>query len=181
MSAERLPHFRCPTCQQAVEREPGAEHGTCVGCDRSWLLIGHLCPSCSSYQRDESVACAVCGYALSRVCPSCRTRNWTGDDACRHCSQPLSLLNILPQTNARDTSTRLLQQMNDAAQIRIAEAQDSARRMRELEALERERLTVLQAQRQQRAARERRMLVTAFVAAALVLVALLLYGLLATV
>ena len=71
--------------------------------------------------------------------------------------------------------------MSDAARIRLTEAQDSARRMKELEALERERLTVVHAQQQQRVARERRMLVTASVAALLVLVALLLYALLAAV
>ena len=181
MTESHVPDFVCPTCQQAVEREPGSEHGICAGCSQSWPLTGHLCAVCGTYQHEESAVCSGCGYALSRICPACRARNWTGDDLCRKCHQPLSLLDILPQTNARATASRLNEQMKEATRSKVAEARDSARRMKELEAIEDQRLASLQAYQQQKANRERRMLLTAVVLALVVLMALLLYGLLVTV
>jgi hypothetical protein len=141
MTNELLHEVACPNCLNPIDIREHGRHVTCDACSSQFILRGHLCPNCSTYSEKEEPICGHCGSALTRICRKCRTSNWAGDEYCVQCGQAMDILDMIANQTAMNTADRLLNQRQQARQLKEIEELASNQRMEEMMAQEQIRLT----------------------------------------
>jgi hypothetical protein len=139
MTNEMLTEVACPNCLNPIDVREHGRHITCDACSSQFILHGHLCPNCSTYNKDEASLCGQCGAALTRICRKCTTVNWAGDEYCRQCNNAMDILDLIAGNYQMKTSDRLLEQRLKAQEIKDLEETASIKRMEEFMAIEKER------------------------------------------
>ncbi|MFZ0548472.1 MAG: zinc ribbon domain-containing protein [Candidatus Promineifilaceae bacterium] len=177
MTNELLTEVACPNCRNPIDIREHGRHITCDACGSQFILRGHLCPNCNTYNEDEASICGHCGTALTRICRKCNTKNWAGDEYCRECGNAMDILDFISGNYATKTADRLLEQRQRAKAIQEIEEQDSNRRMGELMAIEEARQAEIRRRIQHQKQQERKMFILMGLAIGLFLIILILYAL----
>lgn len=177
MTNELLTEVACPNCRNPIDVREHGRHVTCDACGSQFILRGHLCPNCSTYNEQEASVCGQCGTALSRICRKCQTRNWAGDEYCRQCHEAMDILDFVAGNYAMKTSDRLLEQRHRAREIQEVEELASNRRMEELMAIENARQAEVRRRLQRQKQQERKLFVLMGLGITLFLIVLIFYGL----
>ncbi len=105
------------------------------------------CPACGApeLRRDSQghYDCPYCGTHFateSTQCPACGVRNEQGADSCYNCSEPLSIVaSVLDRQGGPGSLLWIRRLQSQVSQLKEFEAQASADRMSEFEAIDRRR------------------------------------------
>jgi uncharacterized protein YbaR (Trm112 family) len=177
MTNELLTEVACPNCRNPIDVREHGRHVTCDACSSQFLLRGHLCPNCASYNVEEASVCGYCSTALTRICRKCTTVNWTGDEYCRQCNNPMDILDLIAGNYAMKTSDRLLEQRHRAREIQAIEEVDSNRRMAELMEIENARQAEVRRRIQAQKKQEQKLFILMGLGIGLFVLILIFYGL----
>jgi uncharacterized protein YbaR (Trm112 family) len=177
MTNELLTEVACPNCRNPIDVREHGRHVTCDACSSQFILRGHLCPNCSTYNEQEAPVCGQCGTALTRICRKCNTVNWTGDEYCRQCNNAMDILDLIAGNYAMKTSDRLLEQRHRAREIQEIEELASSHRMEELMAIESARQAEVRRRIQRQKQQERKLFILMGLAIGLFVIVLVFYGL----
>jgi DNA-directed RNA polymerase subunit RPC12/RpoP len=178
MTNEILTEVACPNCLNPIDVRQHGRHITCDACSSRFILRGHLCPNCSSYNQEEASLCGQCGTALTRICRKCSTSNWAGDEYCRQCSNAMDILDLIAGNYHMQTSERLLDQRQKARGLQAEEERASKRRMQELMDIEQARQEELYRRLQIQRKQERTTIILMALGIGFFVVVLIMYGLL---
>lgn len=176
MTNDILTNISCPNCLNPIDIREHGRHITCDACSSQFILRGHLCPNCSSYNDDETAICGQCATALTRICRKCKTSNWAGDEYCQECKNALDILDLIVGNYQSTTSDRLLEQRLQAKQLQAEEEQASIRRMGELLEIEAERQEEIQRRMKIQKEHEKTTYILLGLVLGLVLLALFIYS-----
>jgi uncharacterized protein YbaR (Trm112 family) len=177
MTNELLTEVACPNCRNPIDVQEHGRHVTCDACGSKFILRGHLCPNCSTYNEKEASVCSQCATALTRICRKCSTVNWAGDEYCANCGNAMDILDFIAGNFALNTADRLLEQRRRAKEIQEIEEIDSNRRMAELMAIENARQAEVRRRIQAQKKQERKLLIMLALGIGLFVIILLFYGL----
>jgi uncharacterized protein YbaR (Trm112 family) len=176
MTNKLLTEVACPNCLNPIDVREHGRHVTCDACGGHFILRGHLCPNCSTYNEEEASVCGQCGTALTRVCRKCNTRNWAGDEYCKQCNNAMDILDFIAGNQAVRTADRLLEQRHRAREIQEVEEQASARRMAELMEIENERQAEVRRRMRKQKAQERKLFIMMGLGIGLFIIVLIFYA-----
>ncbi len=165
MTNELLTEVACPNCRNPIDVREHGRHVTCDACSSQFILRGHLCPNCSTYNKEEASLCGQCTAPLTRICRKCATVNWAGDEYCRQCNNAMDILDLIAGNYQMTTSDRLLEQRLRAQEIKDAEETASIERMEAFMAKEQAR----QAEVQRRLKKQKETERTSFIVMALLI------------
>ncbi|HNT75497.1 MAG TPA: zinc ribbon domain-containing protein [Anaerolineae bacterium] len=174
-----LQQIACPNCRTPLDLRQSAAgaYVHCAACGGEFLLTGHVCPRCGTYEAHETAFCRQCGMPLSRRCPQCQTLNWIGDEYCRQCGAALDILEIIVHRHNESTQQRLYTHLEDAPRLKAEEeAALQVRRERMMEQ-DRQRQIAIQRRIEERRARDKKLLNGMLVAAAVIVLILIAIGL----
>lgn len=155
----KLRELPCTHCQGAGLELHGPYQAQCRYCGTPNTISGVVCPRCEEINPPQAEACAACQQGLVRRCPDCATANWSGADHCAQCGRALDTMSVLGARLATSYADRLHAQGREAAAIKAREAEDSERRMGELQAIEARRQAALAEARRRRDQQQRALVV----------------------
>lgn len=178
MTNELLTEIACPNCRNQIDVREHGRHVTCDACGSQFILRGHLCPNCTTYNEKEAAVCGQCSTPLTRICRKCSTVNWAGDEYCVQCNNAMDILDLIAGNYAMRTADRLLEQRHRARDIQEIEELASNRRMEELMAIENARQKELHRRIQIQKRQERKLFILMGLAIGLFIIVLLFYALL---
>lgn len=176
MTNKLLTEVACPNCLNPIDVREHGRHVTCDACSSQFILRGHLCPNCSTYNEEEAAVCSQCSAALTRICRKCTTINWAGDEYCRQCGNAMDILDFVAGNHAMRTADRLLEQRQRARELQEAEELASDRRMAELMAIENARQAEVRRRIQKQRQQERKLFILMGLAIGLFVLVLIVYG-----
>jgi uncharacterized protein YbaR (Trm112 family) len=177
MTNELLTEVACPNCRNPIDVREHGRHVTCDACGSQFVLRGHLCPNCSTYNEQEAPVCSQCSTALKRICRKCTTVNWAGDEYCIQCNNAMDILDFIAGNHGMKTADRLLEQRHRAKQIQEIEELASNKRMEELMAIENARQAQVRQRIKAQKSQERKLFVLMGLAIGFFVLILLFYGL----
>lgn len=172
--SDLLNEIACPNCTHAIDLAGHGRQVQCAACNSQFILVGHLCPQCSQYHREEEPFCSRCGQALMRRCGNCRTRNWTGDEFCRQCGQQVDIFEMIQRHHSHSHRVYIERRREEIQQIKTKEAAGSQARMDIFMAQDQARLAQIQQQQQKQKRWDTCLIVTTFLALAACLATILL-------
>jgi hypothetical protein len=178
MTNELLTEVACPNCRSPIDVREHGRHVACDACGSQYILQGHLCPNCATYNKEEAPLCGRCGTALTRVCRKCTTVNWAGDEYCGNCGNAMDILDFISANYAARTADRLMEERHRAREIQEIEELASNKRMEELMAIEHARQAEVRRRLQAQKKQERKMFILMGLAIGLFAIVLLFYALL---
>jgi hypothetical protein len=156
----KLNELPCTHCQGAGLELHAAGEAQCRYCGTLNALAGVICPRCETVNEPEADVCAGCRQGLVRRCPVCDLANWSGAEHCANCGRALDTVSVLGNRLASTHADRLNALARDATALKAREAEDSQRRLAELNAIEARRQAHLAEARRRRDQQQRALLVT---------------------
>ena len=158
-----LTEIACPNCLSPIELEHHKHGNTvrCQACHSNYLLEGHLCHHCHAYYKQEVDVCGQCGTHMMRICGKCKTSNWAGEEYCKSCGVSMDLISASIQRYHEESAQFREAKLKQVRELRAQQEVESAKRLAELDRMERERKARL-LQREKEKQKQQWMLIIGF-------------------